>query len=331
MVGEHMYLIKKIFYPEIFQGKYKKKNYFEGWYFKNIDSKNKQALAVIPGISYGKNDKDAHAFIQILNINENKLNYFKYDISCFDFSEQRFEIKIEKNYFSAKKMILEIENNSTSIHGQLLFKNTITYPKTLVQPGIMGPFSFVPFMECYHGIVSIHHDISGKISYNGQNLNFNEGYGYIEKDWGRSFPSAWIWFQSNHFQEEGITLMFSIAKIPWFGRNFTAFISFFRVNGKLFKFSTYTKASIKKLIIYENSLEISVEDNKHKIEMRVINASQGLLKAPKNGMMEREILESIDATIEVQLMNKNNEILYQGIGTNTGLEVVCDKNDFQVK
>ncbi|MCK7537696.1 MAG: tocopherol cyclase family protein [Marinilabiliales bacterium] len=30
--------------------------------------------------------------------------------------------------------------------------------------------------------------------------DFSGGRGYIEKDWGHSFPSAYVWMQSNHFQ-----------------------------------------------------------------------------------------------------------------------------------
>ena len=32
-----MYIISKLFNPEIFQGKFKRKSYFEGWYYKIVD------------------------------------------------------------------------------------------------------------------------------------------------------------------------------------------------------------------------------------------------------------------------------------------------------
>lgn len=31
------------------------------------------------------------------------------------------------------------------------------WPVTLANPGVMGPYSFVPFMECNHGILSMDH------------------------------------------------------------------------------------------------------------------------------------------------------------------------------
>ncbi|QII81181.1 hypothetical protein G7057_00970 [Jeotgalibaca arthritidis] len=41
------------------------------------------------------------------------------------------------------------------------------------------------------------------------------GKGYIEKDWGRSFPKNYIWIQSNHFNDNQRSLFFSYAHIPY--------------------------------------------------------------------------------------------------------------------
>ena len=154
-----MYLLKKIFNPEIFQGKYKTRNYFEGWYFKIIDKSMKNVFAVIPGVSYEQDRKDCHAFVQVMDANTCKAHYLKYDISAFQFNKDKFEIEIGDNFFSNQQIRLNMKNDGLSLRGQLRFENRIAYPKTLWRPGIMGPFTFVPLMECYHGIVNIHHDI----------------------------------------------------------------------------------------------------------------------------------------------------------------------------
>jgi tocopherol cyclase len=251
-----VYLLKKIFYPEIFQGGYKKKNYFEGWYYKIIDNKMENAFAVIPGVSYGKSREDSHAFIQVLNSRKRKVSYFKYDISSFSYDKKRFGIEIGGSCFSDKEISLNIRDSDFSVNGKLSFKNAAAYPKTILHPGIMGPYSFVPFMECYHGIVNIHHNIIGNLNVCGNKIDFNGGYGYIEKDWGRSFPEAWIWLQSNHFSTGDVSVMFSTAKIPWFGRYFIGFISFIRIKDKIHLFSTYTKAVIERLNYLDNRLNV---------------------------------------------------------------------------
>ena len=64
-----LFLLKK---PEVFQGrKYlkSKKNYFEGWYFKNTNSKD--GISFIPGISITNSIEKA--FIQIIT---NNYSYF---------------------------------------------------------------------------------------------------------------------------------------------------------------------------------------------------------------------------------------------------------------
>ena len=39
------------FNPEEFRGRGKKRNYFEGWYFKLVSADENTALAIIPGIA----------------------------------------------------------------------------------------------------------------------------------------------------------------------------------------------------------------------------------------------------------------------------------------
>ncbi len=59
------------------------------------------------------------------------------------------------------------------------------------------------------------HSVSGELEFNGEPVDFSGGRGYIEKDWGSYFPEGYIWLQSNHFDEPGISAKTSVAKIPW--------------------------------------------------------------------------------------------------------------------
>jgi len=314
-----MYRINKIIHPEIFQGKYQKKHYFEGWYFKVIDSNMEHALAIIPGISI--EEKDTHAFIQVLN-HESKAEYIRYEITDFRYNEKKFEFEIGENYFSHGLIRLNIVGNELSIKGQLQFHNVIKLPKTILRPGIMGPFSYIPYMECYHGIVSIHHDITGQLNITGKQVDFCNGYGYTEKDWGRSFPENWVWFQSNHFGKDDVTLMFSVAKIPCLGSAFTGFLSFLRLKKRIYVFATYTGAKIRKLDYNKENVRVIVQDLRFRLEMKVTFALGGNLRAPKDGLMKRDIIESINAVAKVKFTDRSGNIIYKGEGTNTGLEIV---------
>ena len=46
----------------------------------------------------------------------------------------------------------------------------------------MGPFSYIPFMECNHAIISMQNTINGYININDNLINFNNNKGYIENN-----------------------------------------------------------------------------------------------------------------------------------------------------
>jgi tocopherol cyclase len=314
-----MYRLNKLLNPEIFQGKCKKKRYFEGWYYKIVDSRGDHAFAVIPGISIGQ--WDTHAFIQILDT-DNKVSYFRYDICDFQFNEDKFEIMIGDNYFSKSRIRMNLVGNDISIQGDLYFSNIMEFPRSLCRPGVMGPFLYVPFMECYHDIINIQHEIIGHLKISGEMVEFNDGIGYIEKNWGSSMPKSWIWFQSNHFQPDDVSLSLNIGKAACLGGSFIGFITMFRYKDRIFMFTTYSGAKISKLFYNKNHLRVTIKDCRFRLDMGITHAAGGSIKAPINGQMSRDIVESINAVVKVRFSDRSGNILYEGIGTNGGLEIV---------
>ena len=175
--------------PEFFQGKkYLKtnKNYFEGWYFKNTNEK--EGISFIPGINI--TNKDKKAFIQVITNNE---SYFiDYNIKDFKYNDSPFYIKIGNNYFSKEKVKIDIKDKNLKINGTIKYSNSKNINKNLFSPNIMGPFSYLPFMECNHAILSMKCKANGKLFINNKKIIFNDNIGYIEKDWGCSFPKYYI-------------------------------------------------------------------------------------------------------------------------------------------
>jgi tocopherol cyclase len=211
--------IKALFNPEEFQGRGKRRSYFEGWYFKVLNESATKAYAFIPGIAMDEAG-NRQSFIQVLDGKKQVSHYYKFGIDSFTATQGVFKIAIGENRFSKESINLDLPE----VKGTLHFKNCISWPTRWYSPGIMGPFTFVPFMECYHGIVSMDHSMYGQLEVQGERINFNDGRGYIEKDWGRSFPSAYVWMQSNHFSKPGISIKVSVAKVPWLGFSFVGFI-----------------------------------------------------------------------------------------------------------
>jgi hypothetical protein len=313
--------IGKIWRPETFQGGSRKRHYFEGWYFKLIDKQRKTVMAIIPGISIGESLTDAHAFIQVIDAVKGETEYFRFPYHDFQTDPNKFLVKIGDNVFSDHGLKVDLRNDHTSISGELQFSGIDPYPKTFFSPGIMGPFSFVPGMECYHGVVNITHTIHGSLNRNGTVADMTGGEGYIEKDWGRSFPKAWIWAQANHFEEAGASFMFSVARIPWLGTSFTGLIAFLRTKEGFHTFATYNGGKIRSIQLEDNVLDVTLTNAAYEMHVSMNYPGGGILKAPKNGLMSREIEESITATTTLQLRQRNGKMLFEGTSPWTGIEI----------
>ena len=233
-------VFNKLYHPAIFQGNLARKNYFEGWYLKHVSQDLNNVVSLIPGVAL--NGHDPHSFIQYINGINGETHYFQFPLPAFKYDKRKFEIEIAGNKFSGKGLEINLNNDTISVKGNLTYSALTLYPGNLLSPGIMGWYSFVPFMECKHGVISLNHSTSGLLEINGNSINFKNGSGYIEKDWGSSFPEAWIWIQCNNFRQKNTCLMFSVAKIPWLGKFFIGFISFLFVDGKLILFSSYNNS-----------------------------------------------------------------------------------------
>lgn len=108
---------------------------------------------------------------------------------------------------------------------------------------IMGPFRFLPGMECSHGVISMTHALEGALSINGRTLDFTGGTGYIETDRGRSFPRAYLWAQCAWGGRSGF--MLSAATIPLPLGGFTGCICALVHGGHEYRLATYRGARVE--------------------------------------------------------------------------------------
>ena len=309
--------IQAFFNPERFQGWGKKKTYFEGWYYKIVNADETKAFAIIPGIAIDVLGKK-HAFVQILDGKKQTSKYHTFDGMDFVTQPGKLDISIGANRFQEYSIALDL----AELKGQLNFTGNIPWPKPIYSPGIMGPYAFAPFLECYHGIVSMNHSIQGQLEVNGELIDFANGKGYIEKDWGRSFPSAYVWMQSNHFSHSNTSFKVSVANIPWINKAFVGFIAGLWLNGKLIRFTTYNRTRLQKCQISKEMVEITLENKSYRLEIVAHRVHAVQLASPILGMMDGRIEESMTSVIGVTLFDKKSkEIIFEDNGRNAGLEV----------
>lgn len=320
--NNNMKVLDLITRPELFQGKghlYNDKNYFEGWYFKITN--NNYSISFIPGINI--DGIDNKAFIQVIT---NVSSYFvSYDIGDFEFSVDPFYIKIKNNLFSKNKMILDILDYSQSlkISGSILFTNSQNINTTALCPNIMGPFSYVPFMECKHAVLSMKNIVYGSIKINDNLLDFNSGLGYIEKDWGSSFPESYIWCQGNDFDNSDAGFMLAVANIPFASFHFKGFICDIIVENREFRFATYNNSKLVNCDIDNTSLNVTLKKNKYIFNVTSASNDSFKLLAPIKGKMEKDVFESICSDVVVSL-RKDNCLIFSGVSKNCGVEIVKD-------
>lgn len=303
--------------PSLYHGWGRKKRFFEGWYYKVVCPQEQHAFAFIPGIAMDEAGKK-QAFVQVLDGKKLTADYHKYKASDFFARPIMHDVLVGGSRFTEEKIELDLPN----ISGELQFENMTPWPSSWYSPGIMGPFSFVPRMQCYHGILSMDHGISGSLTINGELVDFTGGRGYMEKDWGHSFPEGYIWMQSNNFSREGISVKASVAKIPWMGTSFTGFIGGVLIDGKIYQFTTYNFTKLRQCGVNNDAVELVLENARYKLEITAHRGEETPLVAPIGGFMDARIEESMSAALEVVLTRKKDKsILLKDTGTSAGLEI----------
>lgn len=314
--------LRGVLHPEIYHGFGRKAPYFEGWYFKLIDASRNRRLAIIPGIFMAEGDSGGnHAFIQVLDGMTGRASYHEYSSESFVPAQTTFDVQVGNSRFNAQRIALDIDTPEGRVQGEVQFQNQAFFPANLWMPGIMGPFAWIPAMECYHGLVSLDHGLTGTLAVDGEVWDFSGGRGYIEKDWGTNFPSAYIWMQSNHFMTSGTCLSASIAMIPLYGLKFPGFIIVLWHEGKLYRWATYTGAKIKRLLLSDSHVTWEVYGSGYSLTMQAERSHGGLLKAPIRTEMHKRVDETMQSTVQVTLKDKSGKVIFQETGDCTALEV----------
>lgn len=249
-------------------------DYFCGWYFKC--QSDTQTVAAIAAVHRSKGQRSCS--IQLIT-DENAWNAtFPYEAFRHDKSKHRLDIS--GSSFSKEGMTLHIDTPSLTATGAIDFGRL-----SPIKYDIMGPFRYIPFMECRHSIVSMNHTVNGSLDINGKKYRFKDGAGYIEGDRGSSFPSEYVWTQCCF---ENGSLMLSAARIPLGPFPFTGIISIVKLHGREYRLATYLGA---RLVSHERG-QVVIRQGDMMLSARLIEKNSHPLAAPRRGVMDRTIHES---------------------------------------
>ncbi len=317
-------MFSNLFHPERYHGHRRRPPFFEGWYFKLVDGTETHRYAVIPGIFLSDDPDRHHAFVQILDGSTGEATYHRFPADQFWAATDEFEVRIGPNWFSSDRVVLDIDDDRRTIKGELALGAPQPWPVTLTRLGIMGPYGWAPRMECNHGLVSFDHSLSGTLEVDGRAIDFKDGRGYGEKDWGKAFPAGYAWMQSNHFDMPGTSFVGSIAIIPWLFSAFPGFIIGLHHDGVLHQFATYTGAKTTDLAFTDAAIDWTVTDRKKRLQIHADRATGGLLYGPTRTDMSDRVGETMLAKVTVILTDRDGGVIFTGEGRNAGLEVHGD-------
>jgi len=317
--------IRRTLHPAWYQGEHEPIPYFEGWYFKLVDPTEAHRYAIIAAVFKTKAEDRPHAFVQVNDNVRGKMSYVRYPLDAFRAARDRFAVHVGPNFFSEDALRLNLRTDDLRLQGALRFHEIKPWPATLTAPGAMGWYAWVPRMECYQGVVSLDHAIEGVLEIDGEPVDFTGGRSYIEKTWGQSFPSAWIWLQSNHFETPETSLFGAISMIPWIGRTFRGFTAGLLHRGTLYRFATYTGAETEHLAVTPDQIEWVIRDRLYRLEIIADRGEPINLRGPSKVDMGVRVPEALDATVDVRLITCHGDrVISEEHGRNAGLEVAGD-------
>lgn len=283
--------------PFLFQGSLAQANYFEGWYFKQVHAPSNRSISFIFGIS----TRDRHAFIQIITSNPLVTTYVRYPIESFEAQDNGY--RIGQSFFSPDRVVIDVADETIAVKGELSLAQLTPIHRNVYAPNIMGPFAYIPNMECNHGVVSMSHRVQGELQVNGESWVFDDQTGYIEKDWGRSFPSRYVWIQGNHFGDSS-AFMLSVADIPFLGLHFEGVICQLQLPDKPLRLATYTGAVCTGIKHTDDGFELTIKQGSTHLHVIAHVPQQGVLKSPSMGAMTQTIKEGLGGSIDLVLQRK---------------------------
>ncbi len=310
------------------RGRHPRRSFFEGWYVKLVSADRGTRLAVIPGVFLSEDGTLAESFVQVLDGTTGQTGYHRFELAEFAADEHRFEVRVGPNRFSPEGVVLDLPGLSADVR----FGPLNPWPVTVREPGAMGWYAWVPTMECYHGVVSLHHELSGWVRTAAGTVDLGGGRGYLEKDWGTAFPAGYVWIHSNHFDEPGVSLVASTALIPWRRAHFRGDLVALRIptgrHAGLHRFTTYTGAQTTGLDVAEDRVAWTLTGRRGEEQLRIeavtTGRATGLLHAPVRTQMHQRVAETLDGTVSVTLTDVHGGTVFAGEGVCAGVEVHGD-------
>ncbi len=263
----------------------KSDGYFEGFYYKHAFAED--TVSFIPSISHSPGG-GRQAALQV--ITGEGSHSFSYPTGHIYRKRGMPSVEMGACRFTSLGCTIDLRKEGLDIAGEIGYGQM-----SRLKGDIMGPFRFAPFMECRHTVVSMGHELRGRLSVNGRDMSFSGAWGYREGDSGHSFPKEYLWTQG---AEEGLSVMMSCADIPYLGRSFPGVICALLYNGKEYVLATYNGLRI----LERTPTKLTVKQKGIRLSAEYLGSGGHSLNAPVKGVMRRRIKENLRCPVRYRMM-----------------------------
>jgi hypothetical protein len=291
--------------PNSIRGTFERNKFFEGWFQKVYSKAHKASFILIYGYATHNSD-DEFGFLQVLIPNQvPELVYFpKNEVSC----------DIEKHIFRMGNNLLTTELIRIDINGlriDLNLKNTQPF-RTFKNS--MGYTYFIPNLPCYHSVLNTAQSVSGEIQYKGLCYTLDHEMGYLEKNWGTTFPENYFWVHAIDPNNPAISLLFSRAQIVWLGKTYIKHVGYFCFDGQQIELRELKNFSVSNSNLSPENRIIQIRSASAQFDLALEYGREVLFKGPKDGTLSRIIQHQTDASIKVSLTYENRSHQFQMVG-----------------
>ena len=231
----------------------------------------------------------------------------------FNVANHEFSIRyIKMNHYDGNYQIL----------GELRFVDVIPWPDSLLRPGSMGFYNFLPIPFRYQ-VICLYGEIVGSLLINNKEIDFTGGKVYIEKMWGKNYPRNYLWLQTADFPFPGTALSCRISRSKVMGIKRYLFFTAFYHDEKVYQFTTLNRSKLKVEELYRQfKLTFTYQDLERKIIMSYKPEEFVEWQGPYDGRLTLPVKQLLTGQVRVELTDLfKNKVLFTGIGESAMLEI----------
>ncbi|MGK7876893.1 MAG: tocopherol cyclase family protein [Xenococcaceae cyanobacterium] len=192
----------------------------------------------------------------------------------------------------------------------------------LPQQSTAGWLSYLQIFEPGWQILMAHSLATGWIDWNDQRYEFTNAPAYSEKNWGRSFPQKWFWFNCNSFTDQpdlALTAGGGRRRVLWWMESVALICLHYR--GKFYEFVPWN-SQVSWQIQPWGRWEMQARNHKFEVEITGTTNQPGTpLRAPTEQGLIFCCRDTMKGQLTLELRERQGKTILKAHSSVCGLEV----------